>query len=347
MPVLDNNHNNFACIIYIPIAKMSDLAVETLVEQLNMLMEWEAVAIHLPGIGKHHIDEIKANNPINVKNQKLDMYHKWLQLSPNGTWGDVVEALVKAGENRIAGNIKQTIPTAKSNSLISDSTAALTEIVEESVVNHLKELHKVFLALLDDVEEHCEQAVTRQLISLSQLTRALSRLENIFGINGLKNVSSISELFELLNHSCTFLDCDLLGMVVKKIPNSQDLLCRTEKHFESIAKFKETTPIENLQNKLEGFVFKLYSNQKIPFIILKVHKRWGKLAMKLMEQLIDTLFPDIETHWYKVMPGSLCVTFLALVDNAEVLVMLGTQNIPFLKLLGGFHLTVDSTSIPA
>ena len=323
---------------------MSDLAVESLVEQLNELTEWEAVAIHLPGISKHHIDEIKANNPINVKNQKLDMYHKWLQLNPNCTWGDVVEALVKAGENRIAENIKQAIPAAKSN-LISGNTAPLTEIVEESVVNHLKELYKVFLALFDDIEELCEQAVTQQLITLSQLTRGLSRLENIFDISGLKNVKSIAELFELLNRSCTFLDCDLLGMVVKKIPESQGLLRRTETHFENIAKFKETTPIESLQNKLEGFVFKLYSNQNIPFIILKVHKRWGKLAMKLMEQLIDTLFPGIETRWYKVMPGSLCVTFFALVENTEVLVLLGTQSIPFLKLLGGFHLTVDSTSI--
>ena len=342
-------------------ASDSTLTVQSLDLALNELVHWERVALHLPEMSQSTIDKIKRDNS-GIDNQKQALYGTWLQSYPGATWGNVIHALETVGENRLAENIKKVcvirlakngsqtllekpenvIQTVKGVNPVYESTLVT---VEESVVNHLKELHKIFLALLDDVEELCELAVTQQLITLSQLTKGLSRLENIFEINGIKNVKCVTELFELLNCSCTFLDCDLLEIVVEKIPNHNDLLKRTECHLESIASFKQTTPIETLQNILENYVLKLFSNQNIPFIILKVHKRWGKLAMKLMEQLIDTLFPGIETRWYKVMPGSLCVTFLALVENTEALVLFGTQSIPFLKLLGGFHLTVDRTSI--
>ena len=343
-------------------ASDSFLTVQSLDLSLNELVHWERVALHLPEMSQSTIDKIKRDNS-GIDNQKQALYGTWLQSHPGATWGNVIHALETVGENRLAENIKKVcvirlakngsetllekpknvIQTVKGVNPVYESTLVT---VEESVVNHLKELHEMFLALLDDVEEHCEQAVTRQqLITLSQLTKGLSRLENIFEISGVKKVQSVAELFELLNCSYSFLDCDLLEIVVKKIPNHNDLLKRTECHLESIASFKQITPIETLQNILENYVLKLFSNQNIPFIILKVHKRWGKLAMKLMEQLIDTLFPGIETRWYKVMPGSLCVTFLALVENTEALVLFGTQSIPFLKLLGGFHLTVDRTSI--
>ena len=251
-------------------ASDSTLTVQSLDLSLNELVHWERVALHLPEMSQSTIDKIKRDNS-SIDNQKQALYGTWLQLYPGATWGNVIHALETVGENslarkvnvgviRLAKNGSKTLPEkpvqiVKGANPVYESTLVT---VEESVVNHLKELHEIFLALLDDVEEHCEQAVTRQLISLSQLTRALSRLENIFGINGIKKVQSVAELFELLNCSCTFLDCDLLEIVVKKIPNHNDLLKRTECHLESIASFKQIAPIETLQNILENNI--MYSN---------------------------------------------------------------------------------------
>ena len=360
--VLDNDYKNFA------IDKMSNLTVESLVAQLKKLINWEAVAIHLPGIETHHIGEIKANNPSNVINQKLVLCETWLRVYPNGTWSDVVKALEKVDENEISNSISKNILGTETltegieesvsnhlkaseneicnNERILGTAETLTEVIEEGVVNHLKKLHKVFRELFTDVSKHCKQAVDRQLISLSELIETLSYSESIYKIIGLKHVQSVSELFKQLSCSCTFLDCELLDFVLENIPESQDLLCRTEEHLKNITEFKETTPITNLQNNLEGFVkANLVSNKNIPLIVLKLHKTWGNASINVVQRLMDTLFPGIETHWYKVMPGSLCVTFFALVENTEALVLFGTQSIPFLKLLGGFHLTVDSTSI--
>ena len=66
------------------------LTVQSLDIQLKRLINWEPVAIHLPGIYKHHIDKIKANKPNDVDYQKLDLYEKWLQIHPQASWADVI-----------------------------------------------------------------------------------------------------------------------------------------------------------------------------------------------------------------------------------------------------------------
>ena len=80
----------------------SDLDLE-LVE----LVHWQRFATHLPNLTRADIEEIKVNNPQNVKQQKLDLFGTWLRKSSDATWNDVISALEKVEEKRLANTLRK------------------------------------------------------------------------------------------------------------------------------------------------------------------------------------------------------------------------------------------------
>ena len=86
---------------------MGKPTVLKLVEHLVDLTDWIKFAQHLPEIKENHIDQIKEDNKGKVNDQKRALYNKWLQLYPDATWNDVIEALEKAERKDIAEKVKQ------------------------------------------------------------------------------------------------------------------------------------------------------------------------------------------------------------------------------------------------
>ena len=74
-------------------------------QHLKRFIDWYSFALHLPGMEQTHISELKENNPCDVKQQKLDLYAKWLSLCPSASWSDVVQALEDVGEFTMANEI--------------------------------------------------------------------------------------------------------------------------------------------------------------------------------------------------------------------------------------------------
>ena len=77
-----------------------------LVEYLRDLTDWIKFAQYLPGIEERHIDQIKEENKEKVDDEKRALYKKWLEVYPDASWNDVIEALEKAERKDIALTVK-------------------------------------------------------------------------------------------------------------------------------------------------------------------------------------------------------------------------------------------------
>ena len=78
-----------------------------LVEYLVDLTDWIKFAQHLPGIEERHIDQIKKENRDKVDDERRAVYKKWLEVYPDASWNDVIEALEKAERKDIAQEVKE------------------------------------------------------------------------------------------------------------------------------------------------------------------------------------------------------------------------------------------------
>ena len=75
--------------------------------ELADLVNWQRFATHLPDLTREDIEEIKLNNPQNVAQQKLNLFGTWLRKSSDASWNDVISALEKAQEKRLADTIRK------------------------------------------------------------------------------------------------------------------------------------------------------------------------------------------------------------------------------------------------
>ena len=83
--------------------------------ELAELVHWQRFATHLPDITRTDIEEIKINNPLNVKHQKLDIFGTWLRKSSDASWNDVISALEKAKEKRLADTLRKKFHVQMAN----------------------------------------------------------------------------------------------------------------------------------------------------------------------------------------------------------------------------------------
>ena len=87
-------------------AMETKLTVLKLVEYLVDLTDWIKFAQHLPGIEERHIDQIRKENRDKVDEERRALYKKWLEVYPDASWNDVIEALEKAERKDIALTVK-------------------------------------------------------------------------------------------------------------------------------------------------------------------------------------------------------------------------------------------------
>ena len=77
-----------------------------LFEYLVDLIDWTIFAQNLPGIKQRHIQKIKKENKDKVDEERRALYKKWLEVYPDASWNDVIEALEKAERKDIALTVK-------------------------------------------------------------------------------------------------------------------------------------------------------------------------------------------------------------------------------------------------
>ena len=80
----------------------SDLDLE-----LADIVHWQRFATHLPDITRTDIEEIEKYCPDIADQQKLALFGTWLRKSSDAKWNDVISALEKAEEKRLADTLRK------------------------------------------------------------------------------------------------------------------------------------------------------------------------------------------------------------------------------------------------
>ena len=83
------------------------LNVKNLSSELTTITNWYQLGLYL-NLQTHELNKIQQDHAHHGNDrQMLEMLSLWLRRTPNGTWGDVVNALQQMGENKVAKNIRQ------------------------------------------------------------------------------------------------------------------------------------------------------------------------------------------------------------------------------------------------
>ena len=83
------------------------LNVRNLSSELTTITNWYQLGLNL-NLQMHELDKIQQDHAHQGNDrQMLVMLGLWLRRTPNATWEDVVSALQKMGENRVAENVRQ------------------------------------------------------------------------------------------------------------------------------------------------------------------------------------------------------------------------------------------------
>ena len=310
---------------------------------LHDLVKWESFAIELPGISIIDVEKIKRDNPLNVDDQKLALYRMWLQVSPNASYSDVVKALRMIKENNMAIKIQDEI--SRKYMLVPERNSGphlhQAYNVQKSTVDKLNELHKLFVLL------SCECGEALKTADVSALNDLLSRLkkEKAYKMS-FSQIQSKSDLINVVDEHCNFLNCHLVVVLVEHFLKSSELLEKVQMYEKRVEEFMLTTEIRDLQHSLEPFVLGR-SKHDIP-VTIKVHNCWGCQKMWLVNVLLETLFyiniTDV-TKWFKVIPGSFIVTILVPHHDVSDLITYATTKIEFLKLIGVISLQIGNTYV--
>ena len=86
--------------------KPVSLTVRDLDDHLRDLVKWKRFALYLPGIDQSDIEVIDTEKHDDVAEQKLLLFSKWLSVHPKATWEDVIQALEKSDELKMANKLK-------------------------------------------------------------------------------------------------------------------------------------------------------------------------------------------------------------------------------------------------
>ena len=307
---------------------------------LGKLVNWEQVALHLPKIDTSVIEIIIKEKPSNVAGQKLALWTKWLNMYPEGTWEDVISALEKAEEIALAKSLTHAYcRSVKKHTTIHEFG---------KIVIELQEMQDKFEDIAAEVEIKCKSLISSGELHLFDLTTRLRNKESTYSIYGITKVETVEDFFDKLTKGWNFLDCELLKLITEKMPDTTDLVTKINVYMERVKVFmKENSEIESLKNKIYPLIDQsiLANCDTCIFVVFKLQDAWSKKAINVVDILVQTLFPHNKMEWYKIRPGSVCITLIAHEQISEHLISTSKHKLVFMRLVGIFNLQIGTTTV--
>ena len=316
--------------------------VKELDNKLRNLVYWERFALHLPQITQKDIKIIKGDNPLNTASQKQALFNKWLGLYPNASWEHVIIALETVDENSIAQTILQCLPEGALSP--QKQLTPHEELIQEATLLNLSELHRLFAELSFECQKELKKLVQNKIVTLSDLVDRV-KAERAYNFKDLDGIDDSNQFFTVISQHYHFLDTHLLVVLVQQFLNPSEILDKLLAHVKNIKAFKKQTEIQSLYQTLQPFVIK--SSNEAP-VTIRVQSAWEHNEIWLVETLLQTLFhlKDNEIpKWFRVIPGSLTIIFLAPQHKILLLTEQSKSKVQFLRLTGVFTLQVGEEYI--
>ena len=322
---------------------MSKPTVKQLDESLKGLIEWERFALYLPGMTEVNTAVIKKDKKDDVIGQKLFLYETWLKVYPSASWQDVVQALEIAEENALANAIKSKSLQQPQFEPEKQVTGEIE--VPEYVVNKLDKLHTLFLELTSNIKSETESAVENGTITIKKLIQHTQE-QRAYKIEQLEKVQTTDDFFNAIHPHYTFLDCSL--MIGLPSLTSKSVFLKAEAYVSDIKLFKKETKVKDLRCALRPY-FRYKNPPKDTQVTIALENTWESEKIWMVEELIKTLFglkPPDECQWFRVIPGSVIVTFLI---DKHVTKQFSTKiqkHVTFMRLLGVISLEIGGVFVP-
>ena len=321
---------------------MSKPTVQQLDQSLEGLIKWKQFALYLPGIIEVHTAVIQEDKKDDVIGQKLLLYEKWLKVYPSASWQDVVHALEKVKENTLANAIKSKF-LEQPQSEEKQVTGELE--VSEYVVSKLDNLHTSFLELTSDIKSETESAVENGTITMKKLIQH-TREKRAYKIEQLQEVQTTDDFFDAIHPHYTFLNCSL--MIGLPSLTSESVILKAKAYDSDINEFKKEMKVRYLRHALKPY-FQYKNPPKDTQVTIALENTWDKQKMWMVEELVKTLFglksPD-ECKWFRVIPGSVIVTFLIDKHVTKLFSTKSQKHITFMRLLGVISLEIGGVLVP-
>ena len=328
---------------------MSKPTVQQLDQNLKGLIEWERFALYLPGMTEVNTAVIKRNKKDDVISQKLSLYKIWLKVYPNASWQDVVQALKKAEENTLANAIEskflglQAVQSPEQPQ--SEEKQVTGEIeVSESVVNKLDNLHTSFLELTSDIKSETENAVENGTITIKTLIQHTQE-QRAYKIEQLEKVQTTDDFFKAIFDHYSFLNYSLMTGLPSL--TSESVVLKAKAYDSDIEVLKKEAKVRDLRRALRPY-FQYKNPPKDTQVTIALENTWDSQKMWMVEQLIKTIFglkyPD-ECQWFRVIPGSVIVTFLIDKHVTKLFSTKIQKHITFMRLLGVISLEIGGVFV--
>ena len=151
-------------------------------------------------------------------------------------------------------------------------------------MNHL---YKKFVDLVNNTKLALNKLIKNGTLALIEITHYLGEY---LGVRQLTNTTDISELFEVLWPYYSYLDIDVLELIIKHFHIEEELQGEMRIYRQHLVEFKQSTTLYNFKNAVEEALI------PTPKVVIKVNRQWGKKSLENLKTLVNYMFPHRMTR---------------------------------------------------
>uniref|UniRef100_A0A1X7TJP3 Uncharacterized protein n=1 Tax=Amphimedon queenslandica TaxID=400682 RepID=A0A1X7TJP3_AMPQE len=322
--------------------------VSLLIQWLDPLIDWQSFGFCLPGIKPHDVLIIEAESS-SVNDRKRNLYSKWLSVSPEATWNDVITALTIRRENTLAQNIKKMIEGHPSVHNASNG-AAVGNTQEEGIIFNIKEGKEENLCTLEELNESFNNLVTEVQMAFDKKEASDSKLlanltkciEGYMKWSDRLTNASLNETFEIIHPYYDFIDCDLMVVLSQKFLS--DVTFGEKKlNIEKANRFRSSSKVAHLHKSLQ-----IYQDHvsTMSYIIIHLQNPWyasnlSNLALLIQHLLPVKSFAQSILKYIEFFSKSVGIKYRVLDLTADSLIEYTGEKLQFMRLIGIFSLYIN------
>uniref|UniRef100_A0A1X7THF6 Death domain-containing protein n=1 Tax=Amphimedon queenslandica TaxID=400682 RepID=A0A1X7THF6_AMPQE len=315
--------------------------ISLLTQWLEPLVDWKQFGLCLVRIKEHDVSKIEQENT-KIEDRKLALYSKWLKVEPKATWADVINALNKTEENKLAQDIRRKSFVAFVSSPKKTVKFHSAES-EKEIMNTLNGLKKEFSILVMHAQLGLEEKIEKNPKILRGLIIWLQA--HMHWNDKLKN-RSLEETFESIHPFYDFIDCSLIVDMSEvflkdfKFNDDVSIVFQLKEYKKKTDQICVLDQVKHLNEALQT-IYERYipDTSNMPMILMKLHNPWDSSDVNGLFLLICKFFPvgyqeSIRKH-ITVSFGSVNVT------SADSIIEYTGGKLQFMHLIGIFSLYIN------
>ena len=336
-----------------------------LIQWLDPLVDWIPFAYCLPEMTHSDISKIQAENK-KVDDQKLALYTKWLYITPNATWEDVITALNIKREYKLVQDIKRNLQKHTTDSapvvrgqpvtveLPQEKVMFETAEDEKEILRKLIELNKTFSSLFMHVRSGLEKKNESDPKLLANLA---IWIEAYMNWNDKLTNASLMETFKIIHAHYDFIDCALIVDMsevfledFKFSENNLNIVSELQKYKDEADKLRASAKVKHLNEALEAIYEEHIPDvSNMPTILIKLHNPWQASSINGLFLLIYNLLPvgwqQSLMKYITIKPGSVIIKYAVYDCPADRLMEHAGGKLQFMRLIGIFSLHINDHAV--